>query len=113
VGTGKAKALFLTGDPINAAEAKEIRLVDRLVSQGDAFIEERKIAKRILLRWSAAMARAKETINEGINMPMRERASRWMHSFLASYFKQGTMKKESMPFLKEERQDFSEHNPVV
>jgi hypothetical protein len=36
-----------------------------------------------------------------------------MHSFLASYFKQGTMKKESMPFLKEERQDFSEHNPVV
>lgn len=36
-----------------------------------------------------------------------------MHSFLASYFKQGTMKKESMPFLKEERRGFSEHNPVV
>lgn len=64
--------MFLTGDPINAAEAKEIRLVDSLVSQGDAFIEARKIAKRILMRGSAAVARAKEAINEGINMPMRE-----------------------------------------
>ncbi|MCK4794206.1 MAG: enoyl-CoA hydratase/isomerase family protein [Desulfobacteraceae bacterium] len=71
VGMGKAKELILTGDPIDAAEAKEIGLVERLVSQGDAVTEARKIAKRILLRGPVAVAKAKEAINEGINMPMK------------------------------------------
>ena len=63
--------MILTGDPIDAAEAKEIGLVERLVSQGDAVTEARKIAKRILLRGPVAVAKAKEAINEGINMPMK------------------------------------------
>ncbi len=72
VGTGKAKELILTGDPIGATEAKNIGLIERLVSEGDAVTEAKKIAKRILMRGPLAVARAKEAIDEGINVPMKE-----------------------------------------
>jgi enoyl-CoA hydratase len=72
VGTGKAKELILTGDPISAKEAKDIGLVERLASQGNAVTEARKIVKRILLRGPVAVAKAKEAIDKGINLPIEE-----------------------------------------
>lgn len=72
VGTGKAKELILTGDPISAKEAKGIGLIERLASQGHAVTEARKIAKRILLRGPVAVAKAKKAIDEGINIPMKD-----------------------------------------
>lgn len=62
VGTGKAKELILTGDPISATEAKDIGLIERLASESDAVTEARKIAERILMRGPVAVARAKEAI---------------------------------------------------
>jgi enoyl-CoA hydratase len=72
VGTGKAKELILTGDPISATEAKDIGLIERLASENDAVTEARKIAKRILLRGPVAVAKAKEAIDKGINLPIKE-----------------------------------------
>jgi len=71
VGTGKAKELILTGDPISATQAKDIGLIERLASEGDAVTEARKIAERILMRGPVAVARAKEAIDKGINVPMK------------------------------------------
>jgi len=72
VGTGKAKELILTGDPIGATEAKNIGLIERLASEGDAVTEAKKIAKRILMRGPVAVAKAKEAIDKGINLPFKE-----------------------------------------
>ena len=71
LGTGKAKELILTGDPINATEAKNIGLIERVVHQGEALVEAKKIAKRILLRGPVAIANAKKAINEGVNLSLK------------------------------------------
>ena len=72
VGTGKAKELILTGDPVSAEEAKNIGLIERLTSEGDSLAEAVKIVKRILMRGPVAVARAKEAIDRGIDVPMNE-----------------------------------------
>ncbi|MBW2370861.1 MAG: enoyl-CoA hydratase/isomerase family protein [Deltaproteobacteria bacterium] len=68
VGIGKAKELILTGDPINADEAKRIGLVERVAKKGEAIAEAKKLAKRILLRGPVAVANAKRAINDGFDM---------------------------------------------
>ena len=72
VGSGKAKELILTGDPINTEEAKSIGLVERVAPQGQAVSEARKIAERILLRGPVAVSYAKKAINEGVNKGIKE-----------------------------------------
>jgi enoyl-CoA hydratase len=72
VGPGKAKELILTGDPINASEAKSIGLVERVVPRGSALSEARKIAERVLLRGPVAVTNAKKAINHGISLGFKD-----------------------------------------
>jgi enoyl-CoA hydratase len=70
VGTGKAKQLIFTGDPISAQEAKEIGLIQKVAPKGQALLEAKKIAKRIMERGPVAVAKAKKAINSAARMPI-------------------------------------------
>jgi len=72
VGPGKAKMLILTGDPIDAAEAKSIGMVERVVPQGSALSEARKIAERVLLRGPVAVANAKKAIIYATSLGLKD-----------------------------------------
>jgi enoyl-CoA hydratase len=72
VGIGKAKELILTGDSIDAREAKSIGLVERIGPSGHALKEAKKVAERILPRGPIAVAKAKEAINKGTNMSLED-----------------------------------------
>lgn len=72
VGPGKAKELILTGDSINASEAKNIGLVERVVPRGSAVPEARKISERVLLRGPVAVRNAKKAINYACGLGFKE-----------------------------------------
>ena len=72
VGIGKAKELILTGDPVDATEAKSFGLVERVAAKGESLREAKKIGERILLRGPVAVAKAKKAINMGRNMALEE-----------------------------------------
>jgi enoyl-CoA hydratase len=72
VGGGKAKELIFSGDPISAEEAYRIGLVQRLVPPGKALEETMKLAESIAKRAPLAVAKAKEVINQGMDVTLQE-----------------------------------------
>jgi enoyl-CoA hydratase len=72
VGPGKAKELILTGDPINAVEAKTIGMVERVVPRDSALSEASRIAQRVLLRGPVAVANAKKAIGHATSLGLKD-----------------------------------------
>jgi len=105
VGIGKAKELILTGDPINADEAKRIGLVERIAPKGEAIIEAKKMANRILLRGPVAVTNAKKSINEGINMSYEDALKNETKLFSA-LFKTRDMVEGVNAFLEKRKPNF-------
>jgi len=70
VGKGRALELLLTGEPIDAAEAWRIGLVNRVVKR-DALLDEAKaLAKKILAAGPAAVRLTIEAVNGGLNVSL-------------------------------------------
>jgi len=106
VGIGKAKELILTGDPIDAAEAKRIGLVERVAPKGEAVAEAKKLAKRILLRGPVAVANAKKAINDGSDMAFEDGLKRETELFSA-LFETQDMKEGVTAFIEKRKPSFS------
>jgi len=70
VGLGKAKELIYTGNFINAIEAKEIGLVNKVVSSEDLMDEAEKMMRLITSKAPIAIKYAKLAISRGLNMDM-------------------------------------------
>ncbi len=66
VGRGMAKLLCLTGDPIPAAEALRIGLVDRVVPAADLLAEAKALAVKLASKAPVAVALIKQAINVGL-----------------------------------------------
>jgi enoyl-CoA hydratase len=66
VGRGTAKLLCLTGDPIDAAEALRIGLVDRVVPAAELLAEAKALAKKLAAKAPLARALIKQAINAGL-----------------------------------------------
>jgi enoyl-CoA hydratase len=75
VGKGKAMELILRGNPITAAEACEIGLVNRVVPAAELMPETRKLAHELAANAPIAMRYAMDAINRGLEMPFAQGAA--------------------------------------
>lgn len=64
VGRGRASELILTGDPVDAAEAARLGLVNRVVASDRLLEEAKALARRLLERGPVALKLAKAAIHQ-------------------------------------------------
>ncbi|MGA2075247.1 MAG: enoyl-CoA hydratase-related protein [Terriglobia bacterium] len=72
VGKGRALEMVLSGDPIGAAEAYRIGLVNQVVSAKDLIATAEKLAQKILANAPLAVKFALEAVNHGLEMTEAE-----------------------------------------
>jgi enoyl-CoA hydratase len=70
VGRGVALEILLTGDPISAAEAHRIGLVNRVVPAADLMAEARKLAQALALKAPVAARFIIDAVNRGADLPL-------------------------------------------
>jgi enoyl-CoA hydratase/carnithine racemase len=67
IGLGKTKELILTAEPIDAAEAHRIGLVNHVVPAGDLMARSYAFAEKLLSRAPQAMGMGKHIVNLSLN----------------------------------------------
>ncbi|KAB2338930.1 enoyl-CoA hydratase [Cytobacillus depressus] len=67
IGPAKAKELMFTGEPISAAEALKIGLINQVTENGKALESAIVMAKKITANSLQALSRIKEAVNKGID----------------------------------------------
>jgi enoyl-CoA hydratase len=72
VGEGRAMEICLTGEPITAAEAYRIGLVNRVVPAGEALAAARELAAKILANAPLAVAFTMDAIHNGLDLPLED-----------------------------------------
>jgi enoyl-CoA hydratase/carnithine racemase len=105
VGARKAKELLFTCEPITAAEAERIGLVNRVVSADalDAFVHE--LALKIMRNDRAAIRTAKYLVNEGLKWGTAVGLELEMREYQKQRREQGSQLKErTSAFFKEGRE---------
>lgn len=70
VGPAKAMEMILTGDPVGAAEAERIGLVNKVVPQAELMPAATALMKTILGRGPLAVAAAIEVVRAGLDGPL-------------------------------------------
>lgn len=66
IGKGRAMEMILTGDPIDAAEALRIGLVNRVVAREEVMNESKALLEKLLAKAPQAMRSAMRAVNEGL-----------------------------------------------
>jgi enoyl-CoA hydratase/carnithine racemase len=69
VGKGKALEMLLTGDPIDAAEAFRIGLVNQVVPQAELLSAAERLARKIMMNAPLAVKSVIEAVNHGLEIP--------------------------------------------
>ena len=69
---GKAKKMIYTGEPVSAAEAERIGLVDEVVPAGEELNEAKKLARKMMKTSPVALRLAKKSVNRGLQMPLND-----------------------------------------
>ncbi len=72
IGKGKAMELIFTAETINAEEAFETGLVNKVVSQEKLPIEAEALAKTIATKGPIALRYIKEAVNKGLDMTLEQ-----------------------------------------
>jgi len=72
VGKGKALELILTAETIDAEEAFEIGLVNKVVAEEDLLAEAEAMAKTIANKAPIALRYAKEAVNKGLDLTLEQ-----------------------------------------
>ncbi len=70
VGEGNAMRMIMTGDMVDAEEARIMGLVQKVVQPEELLPETYKMAKNILSKGPNTISKAKRVIREGLQMPM-------------------------------------------
>lgn len=84
-GTGIAKELIYTGEPIDANEALRIGLVNKVVPQDKLLAIAKEIAHKIASKGPRAIRMAKLTINQGIDTNLHSANSLEIRQFSACF----------------------------
>jgi enoyl-CoA hydratase len=71
-GTGMALQMILTGEPIPAAEALRIGLVNAVFEPQDLLPQVKAIANKMVARGPVALAMAKQAVRRGAHLPMAD-----------------------------------------
>jgi enoyl-CoA hydratase len=69
VGRGRALEMLLSGDPVSAAEAYRIGLVNQVVPVQDLIAAAEKLAQKIMVNAPLAVKFALEAVSHGLEMP--------------------------------------------
>lgn len=72
VGIGKAKELIFSGEPISSQEAYRLGLIEKLVPTGEALQQALELARKVVKRGPLAVSKAKQVINQGIEMTLQD-----------------------------------------
>ena len=72
VGRGRALEMLLTGDPIDAAEAQRIGLVNHVTPQNELLTFSRQLLKKMLANGPAALALAMQSVDVGLNSGLED-----------------------------------------
>jgi enoyl-CoA hydratase len=105
VGLAKAKELVMTGDALDAREAKRIGLVCDVFEPDDLVPRTREALSRILANGPVAVAQAKRAMNLGVDLPLVSGLELEKQCFVALF---GTedQREGTKAFVEKRRPDF-------
>jgi enoyl-CoA hydratase len=72
VGKGRALEMLLTGEPVDAAEALRIGLVNRVVAKEQLLSEAEGLARKMIANAPIALRFTLEAVNRGLEMPFAD-----------------------------------------
>jgi len=72
VGTGKALEIILSGEPVTAAEAKAVGLVNRVVPEAEVMKQAKGLAQRIASKSKQAIVRSMKAVRDGCAMSLED-----------------------------------------
>ncbi len=98
VGKGRAKEMVFTGEMIDAAEASQIGLVNRVVAKENLLAEAASLAMKMCDKSASAIKLSKEAIDNGLEMDFA-RASRYEADLFALSFTSDDCKEGISAFL--------------
>lgn len=107
VGRAKALELILTGDMINAQEAKALGLVNKVFPEGDVLKQAGGLAKKIASKGGKALQAAMRAIQEGMTRPLPEGLA-LEASLFASLCESADMKEGVGAFLEKRQPKFQD-----
>lgn len=105
VGRARAKELCLTGNMLNAREALDIGLVNRVFSAADLMEETRKVAALIASKGRLAIRAIKHVIDRGMDVDLQSGCALEMEAF-ALCFASEDAKEGTSAFLEKRKPNF-------
>lgn len=105
VGRNVAKELIFTGDKIDVQTAKQLGIVNKVVETGKLMEESLKLAKRIAKMGGVALAMAKSSINNGLNVDLPSGLTLEARNF-AVLFATEDQKEGMQAFLQKRKPEF-------
>ncbi len=72
VGRGRAMEILLTGDPVEAAEAHRIGLVNKVVAKDKLLAEAEGLVRKMIANAPLSLRLSMEAVNAGLDMPFDE-----------------------------------------
>ncbi|QDI90485.1 enoyl-CoA hydratase [Salicibibacter halophilus] len=72
IGESKAKEIMYTGEPITAAEAEKIGLVNRVVPSNEAYRTGMNLALQITEKSLPALSKIKQAVHDGMEVNLKE-----------------------------------------
>lgn len=81
VGKARAKEIIFTGEPLAAAEAYQIGLVNRIFPRQELMGEVKKLCQKIATKGPIALRLCKETIEDGFDMDLYKANALEAHAF--------------------------------
>lgn len=106
VGRGRALEMLLTGDPIDAAEALRIGLVNRVVKKEELLAQAEAIAKRILATGPVAVKYTIEAVDRGLDLSL-EQALKLEADYFGRCFETKDMREGARAFLEKRPAKFT------
>lgn len=81
IGLYKAREMVFSGEFYSAADCKEFGFVNRVVAPEELMTEAQKLAITIASRGPVAVSKAKQSLNTGFELPIREGLQQEAHLF--------------------------------